>query len=254
MPPVKHKALINVDLGEGYGNLKCGPDGELLPFIDIANVACGFHSGDPLIMSSTVSACKARNIRIGAHPGLPDLQGFGRRYMQLSPEELTAITIYQVGALKGFLDAEGVRLNHVKPHGVLYGMMCRDLEVAKAVMRGIPKGVPVFGLAGTKMEEAARDEGVEFWAEMYGDVKYSPDGMLVIDRIKKPWKTEDVEKHVRQQLETESVTATDGSTVHLPVKEYPLSLCCHSDSPGCVEIVKTARQVCDEFNQEHGYS
>lgn len=136
-------------------------------------------------MASTVRACKARNILIGAHPGLPDLQGFGRREMKLSPEELTAITIYQVGALKGFLDAEGVKLNHVKPHGVLYGMMCRDLEVAKAVMRGVPSGVPVFGLAGTKMEEAAKEEGVEFWAEMYGDVKYSPDGMLVIDRIKK---------------------------------------------------------------------
>ena len=105
--------------------------------------------------------------------------------MKLSSEELTAITVYQVGALKGFLDREGVELNHVKPHGVLYGMMCRDLEVARAVMKGIPIGVKVFGLAGTKMEEAAKEEGVEFWAEMYGDVKYNEDGMLVIDRIKK---------------------------------------------------------------------
>ena len=105
--------------------------------------------------------------------------------MKLSPEELTAITVYQVGALKGFLDREGVELNHVKPHGVLYGMMCRDLEVAKAVMRGVPKGVKVFGLAGTEMERAALEEGVEFWAEMYGDVKYNAQGMLVIDRIKK---------------------------------------------------------------------
>ena len=105
--------------------------------------------------------------------------------MKLQPEELTAITVYQVGALKGFLDREGVQLNHVKPHGVLYGMMCRDFEVAKAVMEGIPKGVPVFGLAGTNMEKAANELGVDFWAEMYGDVKYSADGMLVIDRIKK---------------------------------------------------------------------
>ncbi|KAL9006815.1 MAG: hypothetical protein Q9188_000426 [Gyalolechia gomerana] len=254
MGPIKQKALINVDLGEGYGNLKCGPDEELLPLIDIANVACGFHSGDPLIMSSTIRACISHSVLIGAHPGLPDLQGFGRREMKLSPEELTAMTIYQVGALKGFLDKEGVELNHVKPHGVLYGMMCRDLEVARAVMRGVPAGVKVFGLAGTRMEEAAREEGVEFAAEMYGDVKYSADGMLVIDRVKKPWKNEDVEKHVTQQLTTQSVTATDGSTVQLPVKDYPLSLCCHSDSPGCVEIVKTARAVADRFNKEHGYS
>ena len=185
MGPIKHKALLNVDLGEGYGNLKCGPDDEILPLIDIANVACGFHSGDPIIMQETVRQCKAHNVLVGAHPGLPDLQGFGRREMKLSPEELEAITVYQVGALKGFLDKEGVKLNHVKPHGVLYGMMCRDFEVACAVMKGIPKGVPVFGLAGTNMEKAAAEVGVDFWAEMYGDVKYSADGMLVIDRIKK---------------------------------------------------------------------
>ena len=136
-------------------------------------------------MQQTVRLCKAHSVAIGAHPGLPDLQGFGRREMKLSPEELTAITVYQVGALQGFLDREGEPLHHVKPHGVLYGMMCRDYEVAKAVMEGIPKGVPVYGLAGTEMERAANDLGVEFWAEMYGDVKYSKDGMLVIDRKKK---------------------------------------------------------------------
>ena len=143
------------------------------------------HTSDPLIMQSTVLLCKKHNVKIGAHPGLPDIQGFGRREMKLSPEELTAITVYQVGALKGFLDRENIPLNHVKPHGVLYGMMCRDYEVAKAVMMGIPRGVPVFGLAGTQMEAAAKDLGLEFWAEMYGDVKYSKDGMLVIDRKKK---------------------------------------------------------------------
>jgi len=136
-------------------------------------------------MMNTVRLCKQHNVKVGAHPGLPDLQGFGRREMRLSPEELTAITIYQVGALQGFLSAENVPLHHVKPHGVLYGMMCRDYEVAKAVMQGIPKGVLVFGLAGTEMERAAADLGIQFWAEMYGDVKYNADGYLVIDRKKK---------------------------------------------------------------------
>ncbi|MCJ1304485.1 hypothetical protein MMC08_007297 [Hypocenomyce scalaris] len=185
MAPIKHKALINVDLGEAYGNWACGPDLELLPLIDHANIACGFHASDPLIMMETVRNCKLHKVKIGAHPGLPDLQGFGRREMKLQPEELTAITIYQVGALKGFLDREGLPLHHVKPHGVLYGMMCRDYEVAKAVMAGVPQGIPLFGLAGTNMEKAANDLGVPFWAEMYGDVKYSADGMLVIDRKKK---------------------------------------------------------------------
>ena len=136
-------------------------------------------------MQTTVRACKAHSVAIGAHPGLPDLQGFGRREMKLTPDELTAMTIYQIGALQGFLAREEVALHHVKPHGALYGMMCRDYEVARAVMAGIPKGVPVFGLAGTEMERAAREVGVEFWAEMYGDVRYGSDGMLVIDRRKK---------------------------------------------------------------------
>lgn len=242
-----------VDNGIQYGNWSLGPDLELLPMIDIANVACGFHGGDPLIMMDTIRNCKAHNVLVGAHPGLPDLQGFGRREMKLSPEELTAITIYQVGALKGFLDREGVPLNHVKPHGVLYGMMCRDYEVAKAVMEGIPKGVPVFGLAGTNMERVANELGIEFWAELYGDVKYDSRGMLVIDRKKKPWDLSDAERHIRQQIEDSSVTAVDGTVVQLQLKTYPLSMCCHSDSPGCLDIVSTARRVADEFNQKNGH-
>ncbi|MCJ1239029.1 hypothetical protein MMC14_007022 [Varicellaria rhodocarpa] len=236
--PIKYKALLNVDLGEAFGNYKCGPDDELVPLIDQANIACGFHASDPLIMMNTVRLCKEHN-------------GFGRREMKLSPEELTAMVIYQVGALKGFLDAESLPLSHVKPHGVLYGMMCRDYEVAKAVLLGIPKGVPTFGLVGTEIERAARDLGIEMWAEMYGDVMYSADGMLVIDRKKKPWKTEDVEKHVTQQLITASATATDGSTVHFDMKDYPITVCCHSDSPGALEIVTAAKAAIDKFNKDY---
>lgn len=254
MGPIKHKILINVDLGEGYGNLKCGPDEELLPLISQANVACGFHSGDALIMMETVRLCKSHGVQVGAHPGLPDLQGFGRREMKLEPDELTAMTVYQVGALRGFLDREGVPLNHVKPHGALYGMMCRDYHVAAAVMKGIPPGIPVFGLAGTNMEKAANDLGIEFWAELYADVKYDTKGALVIDRIKKPWDPADVEKHIEQQVRTASVTAIDGTTVvSLPLKNYPVTICCHSDSPGCVEIVQTAKAVADQFNKDHGW-
>ncbi|KAK1072008.1 hypothetical protein LTR12_003412 [Friedmanniomyces endolithicus] len=151
------------------------PDDELIPLIDHANVACGFHAGDPLIMAETVKTCKQHGIAIGAHPGLPDIQGFGRREMKLSTEELTALTRYQIGALKAFLDAEDVPLHHVKPHGVLYGMMYRDPEVC----------TPVFGLAGTHHEAVAKELGLPFVAELYGDVKYTSSGTLVIDRKKK---------------------------------------------------------------------
>ena len=170
-----------------------------------------------------------------------------------NPRSTHQNTLYQVGALKGFLDAEGVPLHHVKPHGKLYGMMCKDYDVAKAVMLGIkPFNVPIFGLAGTQMEKAARDLDIPFWAEFYGDVKYSKDGMLVIDKKKKAWDLEDVKKHVSQQLNTQSVTAVTGEQVQLPVKEYPISICCHSDSPGCMGIIKTTKQIIDDFNTEHG--
>ncbi|KAF7558026.1 hypothetical protein G7046_g5926 [Stylonectria norvegica] len=253
MAPTKHKGLINVDMGEGYGNYVCGPDAELLPMIDHANVACGFHAGDPLIMAETVALCKKHNVKIGAHPGLPDIQGFGRREMKLSPEEHTANIVYQVGALQGFLAREGVELHHVKPHGILYGMMLRDIEVARAVWAGVPKGLRVFGLAGSNMEVTAKEAGLEFFAEYYGDVKYSADGKLIVDRKKKPWKVEDVKKHVRQQLYESTVTAVTGEIVDLPVADYPVTICCHSDSPGCVEIITTTREVVDEFNKEKGF-
>ena len=205
-------------------------------------------------MQETVRTCKKHNIKVGAHPGLPDLQGFGRREMKLQPEELTAITRYQVGALKAFLDAEGVPLNHVKPHGVLYGMMYRDKEVCSAVYEGVPKGTPVFGLAGTVHEETAKELGLPFVAELYGDVKYDKEGKLVIDRKKKAWTDEDAKKHIGSQVNESSVTAVTGEEVKIDTKDYDVSLCCHSDSPGCVQIVTLARQIIDDHNRKGGYS
>lgn len=212
-------------------------------------------------MQESIRLCAQHDIKIGAHPGLPDILGFGRREMKLDPEEHTANVIYQVGALKGFLEAEGLPLHHVKPHGILYGMMCRDIEVCRAVMKGIaafkrPDGAPmkVFGLAGTFQEQVAKELGLEFVAELYGDVKYSKDGNLVIDRKKKAWAVEDVKRHVRQQIAESTVTAVTGEVVALPTGEYPISVCCHSDSPGCVEIVKATREVVDAYNRENGFS
>ncbi|KAL2818226.1 LamB/YcsF [Aspergillus cavernicola] len=253
MGPSPRKALINVDMGEAYGNYVCGPDKELLPMIDHANIACGFHAGDPLIMAETVALCKAHGVKIGAHPGLPDVQGFGRREMKLTPEEHTANVVYQLGALKAFLDREGVEMHHVKPHGILYGMMVRDIEVARAVWAAVPKGMRVFGLAGTHMQTTATEAGLEFWAEYFGDVNYRLDGTLIVDRKKKPWKTEDVRAHVKKQLYESRVVAVTGEEIDLPVKGLPITICCHSDSPGCVEIVKATRDVADQFNQERGW-
>ncbi|UNI18726.1 hypothetical protein JDV02_004981 [Purpureocillium takamizusanense] len=245
------KVLINCDMGEAYGNYACGPDDDILPLIDIANVACGFHAGDPCIMAKTVAQCKIHGVKVGAHPGLPDIQGFGRREMQLTPEEHTANMVYQIGALQAFLDREQLAMHHVKPHGVLYGMMARNVDVARAVWAGVPKGMRVFGLAGTPMETAALEAGLEFWAEYYADVKYRADGSLVTGRRRDTWGMEDVRAHLRLQLERGQVTAVDtGEVVALPsVKDYPVSVCCHSDSPGCLDIIRTARGVVDEVNK-----
>ncbi|KAJ5168792.1 uncharacterized protein N7482_004386, partial [Penicillium canariense] len=251
MGPIKHKALINVDLGEGFGNWTITSDEDLLPFIDHANIACGFHASDPLIMMETVRSCKQHGVKIGAHPGLPDLQGFGRREMKLSLDELTAITVYQVGALKGFLDREEVPLHHVKPHGMLYGMCCRDYETSMAVFKGIPKNVKVFGLPGTCMEQAAKDLGLEFVAELYADVKYNADASLLIERKKEAWDLAEVRRRVTQQMETCTASAIDGSTCELPVKDHPISICCHSDVPGCLELVKETRAAVDKFNKAY---
>lgn len=136
-------------------------------------------------MQQTVLTCKRHSIAVGAHPGLPDIQGFGRREIKMTPEELTASIRYQVGALKAFLDAEKMPLHHVKPHGILYGMMYRDKDICRAVYKGVPEGTTVFGLAGTVHEEVAKEMGLPFVAELYGDVKYNADRTLVIDRKKK---------------------------------------------------------------------
>ncbi|KAK1062460.1 hypothetical protein LTR74_010299 [Friedmanniomyces endolithicus] len=288
MAPIQRKVFVNVDVRlqppTNHNKARCStdpfnnssarvmatssadpsPDDELIPLIDHANVACGFHAGDPLIMAETVKICKQHGIAIGAHPGLPDIQGFGRREMKLSAEELTALTRYQIGALKAFLDAEDVPLHHVKPHGVLYGMMYRDPEVC----------TPVFGLAGTHHEAVAKELGLPFVAELYGmhpyqtqalvsshhkltvitgDVKYTSSGTLVIDRKKKAWTPEETKAHIASQLNHSSVTAVTGETVELPIGDHEVSLCCHSDSPGAVEIVQAARQMVDDFNKSRNY-
>ncbi|GKZ27276.1 hypothetical protein AbraIFM66951_004881 [Aspergillus brasiliensis] len=242
--PVGQKVHINVDLAE---DTETGPVVPILSSYLLLTMpmlhAVSMLRNDPLVMIGTVHSCKRFNVKVGAHVGLPDLQGFGHRELKLTPSEHTANRIYQIGALQGFLTREDVPIHHVKPHGMLYGMMCRDYEVATALMRGIPAGVAVFGLRGTNMEKAALDLGIPFMAEVYDDVKYNSDRSLLRERR--------VPRHVTEQIETSSVTAVDGTTVELPIGSHPISLCCHSDDPGCVEVVEEARAVVDAINKKY---
>ena len=183
---------MNCDMGESFGIYTMGEDAQMMPLISLANVACGFHGSDPNHMRATVRLAKAHGVRVGAHPSLPDRQGFGRRAMDIGREELANMIIYQVGALAGFLEAEGMALNHIKPHGALYGMAARNEETAQAVCDAADVfGVPVLGMKNTLHEKIYIGRGHVFIAEYYADLDYDDDGSLIITREHGPRRSRD---------------------------------------------------------------
>ena len=227
-------------MGEAFGLHTFGNDEALMSVVNVANVACGFHSGDPGAMDDTVRLAKEHGVRVGAHPGLPDLVGFGRREMKLTPEEVESIIRYQVGALSGFLTKYDVPLNHIKPHGSLYGMLARDEELmAGAVRVARDYGVPVFGIAGTAHQRVAEREGVEFVGELYVDLDYNSDGGLII--LRQPHTTD-----VEAAAERARKAITDGTILSVDGTELPIdfgSICVHSDTPNAVEVAQAVRAV-----------
>ncbi|HEY0340429.1 MAG TPA: 5-oxoprolinase subunit PxpA [Steroidobacteraceae bacterium] len=226
---------INCDMGEGFGLYKLGDDQALLPYIDVANVACGFHASDPTIMRRIVGQAKEAGVRVGAHPSLPDLQGFGRREMKIAAQDLTALVLYQVGALSGFLRAEGMALNHIKPHGALYGMAAKDERIAGAICDVAEIfGVPLMGSRGTLHEEVCRLRGIPLIAEFYIDLDYSGAGELIITQTHDARDPEQAAARALRAIESHRVRSTDGAD--LPIQAQ--SLCIHSDTPNAVEIAR----------------
>ena len=229
---------INCDMGEGFGLYRIGDDAGIMPFITMANVACGFHASDPSVMHKTVRLAKERGVKVGAHPSLPDLQGFGRREMKMEPRELTDCLIYQIGALKGFLDAEGMPLNHIKPHGALYGMAARSEEVANAICDAAEAfRVPLLGMARTKHEEVYTKRGFPFLAEFYVDLDYDKDGRLIITREHVAWDPEVAAKRTLRAITEKKVKTVDGNDIPMRAD----CICVHSDTPGAVEVAKAVR-------------
>ena len=172
---------LNCDLGESFGAWRMGDDAAILPLISSANVACGFHGGDPRIMASTVALAMQHGVAIGAHVSLPDLQGFGRREMRVSAAEVHAMTLYQIGALHAFVQAAGTRLTHVKPHGALYNMAARDRALADAIASAVQQfdpGLRLVGLAGSALIDAGKQLGLRVMAEAFADRRYCADGLL----------------------------------------------------------------------------
>ena len=241
-PMTASTILINSDLGEGIGLHSFGHDEALMPHLDLANVACGFHAGDPAIMDETVRLAVEHGVGVGAHPGYPDLVGFGRRTMALTAEEVEQLVRYQTGALRAFLDKHGAPLRHIKPHGSLYGMIARDPELMRAVAR-VAKTyhVPVLGMAGTAHEEVAAAEDVEFIPELYVDLDYDEEGRLVILRRPLPKSPEEVTERIRHALATGRVRTTAGNEIDVPFR----SICIHSDTDVCVEIAQATRAAVD---------
>jgi 5-oxoprolinase (ATP-hydrolysing) subunit A len=234
---------LNCDMGEAFGIYDFGADEALMEHVSLANVACGFHAGDPVVMRQTVRAAKAHGVGVGAHPSYPDLQGFGRRSMTMDRDELAATLVYQVGALKGFLDAEGTELTHIKPHGALYGAATHD-DIAEAVADAAAAfGVPLMGMAGTAHERVYTGRGLEFWAEYYADLDYDDDGSLIITR-----------KHVAYDPAEATArlerVVREGVAVSVSGKEIPMRadiVCVHSDTPGAAELARAVAAKLEEL-------
>jgi UPF0271 protein len=233
---------LNCDMGESFGTYTIGSDGEVMASITSANVACGGHAGDPGVMRRTVRLARESGVAVGAHPGLPDLAGFGRREMRVTPQEAEVMVLYQIGALAAIAAGEGVRLRHVKPHGALYNMAARDRALADAIVRAMcafDRSLMLFALPGSDLARAGEEAGVSVAAEGFADRAYEADGSLTPRSragsvIHDP--PEVVRRAVRMAVDGR-VTATDGSDVTVRVA----TLCTHGDTPGAPGLIRGLR-------------
>ncbi len=231
---------INCDMGEAFGIYRFGSDEACMRFVTHANIACGFHASDPVVMQRTVRAAKAAGIRVGSHPGLPDREGFGRRRMVMSREEVAALTIYQTGALLGFLRAEGMDLSHIKPHGALFGMAQNDTSIAEGIADAAEVfGVPVIAFSDCCMSEVFARRGIPFSCEYYVDLDYDDHGRQVISREHEPVAPEAVAEKVRRAV-------LDGMTQALSGREVAVvaeSICVHSDTPNALAVAQAVHEA-----------
>jgi 5-oxoprolinase (ATP-hydrolysing) subunit A len=233
---------LNSDLGESFGPWPMGQDVALMDSISSANVACGFHAGDPGAMRATIALARQKKVAIGAHPGFQDLVGFGRREIKASPAEVEDFVLYQVAALAGMAAAQGVSLQHVKPHGALYNMACRDRALADAIAKAVAsfdRSLILFGLPDSELLRAGRAAGLPVAAEVFADRAYDPDGSLT-SRSKPGSVIHDtqivVERAIRM-VRDKQVVAIDGSTIALQAD----TICLHGDTPGAAEHARAVR-------------
>ena len=241
---MKRKIDLNSDMGEGFGVWEMGNDFALLDYIDSTNIACGWHAGDPERMKNLVAAAINKNVFIGSHPSLPDLLGFGRREMAITPKDAYNYVLYQTGALQAFIRSQGGKLHHVKPHGAFYNQAAKDINLARAIARAVKDvgdGVILYGLASSCFVEAAKELNVPLWQEVFADRRYTPEGYLA-PRSQANAMIEDEGEAVAQALRMANqgeVLALDGSVV----KVHADTLCIHGDGPSALEFVKKIRSL-----------
>jgi UPF0271 protein len=238
---------LNCDMGESFGAYRIGADEEVLPHVTSANIACGFHGGDPAVMRRTVAAALAHGVAVGAHPGLPDLVGFGRRAMDITPEEAYDLVVYQVGALAAFAAAAGTRLAHVKPHGALYNMAAASPSLAEAIaraVRDVDAGLALFALAGSHLVRAGEAAGLRTASETFADRAYMADGALVSRKRPDAMVTdtgEAVRRAVRMVREG-VVRAVSGEEVAIRAD----TICIHGDGAHASEFARALRAALEE--------
>lgn len=235
---------INCDMGEGFGNWRMGDDRAVMPLITTANIACGFHAGDPVIMQDMVAQAMASGVAIGAHPGMPDKLGFGRRMIAVTPQDMYAYVVYQVGALQGFVTAAGATLNHVKPHGIMFHTL-RDPVLAEAALDAIAAcapGAAIYwsGPAGREtFANRAVERGFRVATEAYPDLGYTDDGSLIVEREKRFVDPAVVYRRVLEIVTKGTLTNDKGTVLPMDVESF----CIHSDLPNSLNVIDAARRA-----------
>jgi len=245
------KVDLNSDLGESFGNYKIGMDDKVIPLVSSVNIACGFHAGDPSVMKKTVALAVKNGVGLGAHPGFPDLVGFGRRKMAVSPSDLYNMVVYQVGALAAFAQAAGSKLQHVKPHGAMYNMAAKDPVLAEAIAQAIydvDKTLILYALAGSESVKAAEKIGLPVASEVFADRSYQEDGSLT-PRGQAGAMITDEEKSIEQVLNI----VMNHQVVTLSGKVIPVqgdTLCVHGDGPKALQFIEKIRKAFGEHGIE----
>lgn len=235
---------LNCDMGESFGTYTFGADEQLLAHISSANIACGSHAGDPNVMEQTVQLAKQNHVAVGAHPGFPDIAGFGRRMIEFSPEEIYRFVVYQVGALEAFCKIHEVKMQHVKPHGALYNLAARDRNVAKAIaqaMYDVDDALILYGLAGSELMDAGRKAGLDVASEVFADRTYQPDGSLTPrnDAEAMIVELDTAVAQVERMIDDGVVEAVNGELINIEAD----TICVHGDSPHAVTFAGELRQA-----------